>query len=100
MLLVRKALKHWCSKQALSLKDIAPFHKILGFKISELEKHCAKIEEVSGTPFSHASIQEPMLACTRIQASAHIPASCFVARCTAEPQTLHATGLLLLQAST
>lgn len=47
MLRVRKALEAWCSKNSTSRKELTPFHEILGFNISDLDKHCDRIEKVT-----------------------------------------------------
>ncbi len=46
MLQVRKELASWCSKHSLQLADLDAYSDILGFKASEVQKHCAKIEMV------------------------------------------------------
>ena len=46
MLQVQKDLGSWCSKHSLQITDLDAYSKILGFRPSEVQKHCAKIDMV------------------------------------------------------
>ena len=46
MLQVQEDLGSWCSKHSLQTADLDAYSNILGFRPSEVQKHCEKIDMV------------------------------------------------------